>query len=98
MDRAAYLPPVHHSYLPDELRSPAAAKMALSNLSGQIGTLRDPGGHFGNQNKPKATMADIYFPGTGDEAELGRAHVCTPVPNAHLVCRLLLDKNNTEGQ
>src|SRR3546814_3450836 len=42
--------------------------MALSNLSGQIGTLRDPGGHFGNQNKPKATMAYIYFTGTGDGA------------------------------
>src|SRR3546814_6040680 len=24
--------------------------------------------------------------------EIGRAHVCTPVPNAHLVCRLLLAK------
>src|SRR3546814_9362794 len=24
--------------------------------------------------------------------EIGRAHVCTPVTNAHLVCRLLLDK------
>src|SRR3546814_1723638 len=24
--------------------------------------------------------------------QIGRAHVCTPVPNAHLVCRLLLDK------
>src|SRR3546814_2420801 len=31
-------------------------------------------------------------------AEIGRAHVCTPVTNAHLVCRLLLEKqklNNT---
>src|SRR3546814_8320338 len=26
---------------------------------------------------------------TGD-TEIGRAHVCTPVTNAHLVCRLLL--------
>src|SRR3546814_9615828 len=26
--------------------------------------------------------------------EIGRAHVCTPVPNAHLVCRLLLAKKN----
>src|SRR3546814_3371879 len=26
---------------------------------------------------------------TGDE--IGRAHVCTPVTNAHLVCRLLLE-------
>src|SRR3546814_5653516 len=25
--------------------------------------------------------------------EIGRAHVCTPVTNAHLVCRLLLEKN-----
>src|SRR3546814_5365775 len=27
--------------------------------------------------------------------EIGRAHVWTPVTNAHLVCRLLLEKNNT---
>src|SRR3546814_9399719 len=27
--------------------------------------------------------------------EIGRAHVCTPVTNAHLVCRLLLVKHNT---
>src|SRR3546814_7964048 len=26
------------------------------------------------------------------DMEIGRAHVCTPVTNAHLVCRLLLDK------
>src|SRR3546814_7163751 len=29
------------------------------------------------------------------EAEIGRAHVCTPVPNAHLVCRLLLAKKKS---
>src|SRR3546814_16857697 len=28
----------------------------------------------------------------GDMLEIGRAHVCTPVTNAHLVCRLLLEK------
>src|SRR3546814_3968548 len=28
-------------------------------------------------------------------AQIGRAHVCTPVTNAHLVCRLLLEKKNT---
>src|SRR3546814_9656280 len=27
--------------------------------------------------------------------QIGRAHVCTPVTNAHLVCRLLLDKTKT---
>src|SRR3546814_5480061 len=25
-------------------------------------------------------------------SQIGRAHVCTPVTNAHLVCRLLLEK------
>src|SRR3546814_6700003 len=29
--------------------------------------------------------------------EIGRAHVCTPVANAHLVCRLLLEKKNTSN-
>src|SRR3546814_1966538 len=29
-----------------------------------------------------------------DESQIGRAHVCTPVTNAHLVCRLLLEKKN----
>src|SRR3546814_103570 len=28
--------------------------------------------------------------GTREVDEIGRAHVCTPVPNAHLVCRLLI--------
>src|SRR3546814_1288328 len=28
--------------------------------------------------------------------QIGRAHVCTPVTNAHLVCRLLLDKKKNE--
>src|SRR3546814_5926446 len=30
-----------------------------------------------------------------DGREIGRAHVCTPVTNAHIVCRLLLEKKNT---
>src|SRR3546814_7574667 len=29
--------------------------------------------------------------------QIGRAHVCTPVTNAHLVCRLLLEKNNRKS-
>src|SRR3546814_9955379 len=34
-----------------------------------------------------ATMAR-----TSVKGEIGRAHVCTPVTNAHLVCRILLEK------
>src|SRR3546814_4760258 len=30
--------------------------------------------------------------------EIGRAHVCTPVNNAHLVCRLLLEKKKISIQ
>src|SRR3546814_10863927 len=30
--------------------------------------------------------------GVGVWLKIGRAHVCTPVTNAHLVCRLLLEK------
>src|SRR3546814_3959837 len=32
---------------------------------------------------------------TGSVGEIGRAHVGTPVTNAHLVCRLLLEKKKT---
>src|SRR3546814_3419886 len=28
------------------------------------------------------------------DSEIGRAHVCTPVTNAHFVCRLLLEQKN----
>src|SRR3546814_2580464 len=31
-------------------------------------------------------------------AEIGRAHVCTPVTNAHLVCRLLLETKTPDTQ
>src|SRR3546814_9271150 len=34
--------------------------------------------------------------GIGFGHEIGRAHVRTPVTNAHLVCRLLLEKNTTK--
>src|SRR3546814_8119607 len=32
----------------------------------------------------------------GLERKIGRAHVWTPVTNAHLVCRLLLEKKKTK--
>src|SRR3546814_2556088 len=32
--------------------------------------------------------------GIADDWQIGRAHVYTPDTNAHLVCRLLLDKKN----
>src|SRR3546814_6849105 len=38
-------------------------------------------------------LGRVSYPGRPLVAEaIGRAHVCTPVTNAHLVCRLLLEK------
>src|SRR3546814_2442061 len=43
--------------------------------------------------KPGAEQAS----GALADAKIGRAHVCTPVTNAQLVCRLLLEKKNTNN-
>src|SRR3546814_7390598 len=42
-------------------------------------------------------LIEIVLSGQIDDRpdKIGRAHVCTPVTNAHLVCRLLIDKKNT---
>src|SRR3546814_1573866 len=40
-------------------------------------------------DQPGATQPFFAFD------QIGRAHVCTPVTNAHLVCRLLLEKKKT---
>src|SRR3546814_3307054 len=34
---------------------------------------------------------------TARDKEIGRAHVCTPVTNAHLVCRLMLETNKNNA-
>src|SRR3546814_6776700 len=42
---------------------------------------------------PVMLLTDGYIANAAEPwAEIGRAHVCTPVTNAHLVCRLLLEK------
>src|SRR3546814_3781563 len=47
------------------------------------------------QDKKKVTSAAEEMELiAGQKPEIGRAHVCTPVTNAHIVCRLLLDKKN----
>src|SRR3546814_10501754 len=49
-----------------------------------------------------AAMEDSYLAAraeavreVGHRIQIGRAHVCTPVTNAHLVTRLLLEKKKT---
>src|SRR3546814_2198912 len=57
-------------------------------------------GHTGNDLKQGQTFTDEQCLdqlskdlGEANDAEIGRAHVRTPVTNAHNVCRLLLEKN-----
>src|SRR3546814_2664129 len=47
-----------------------------------------------NYSRLELKDAAIAVNGDRDYGEIGRAHVCTPVTNAHLVCRLLLEKKN----
>src|SRR3546814_9379410 len=47
---------------------------------------------FCTVNSLAAIPASASFSVTQGKAEIGRAHVCNPVTNEHLVCRLLLDK------
>src|SRR3546814_6262628 len=63
----------------------------------------DVAGHVHHEPKLRDLVVDRHLVAVdgGREAalraeaelvEIGRAHVCTPVTNAHLVCRLLLEK------
>src|SRR3546814_1237614 len=44
------------------------------------------------------SLGRLDQPAVGDRVgQIGRAHVCTPVTNAHLVCRLLLEKKKSQN-
>src|SRR3546814_3317520 len=45
-------------------------------------------------NADKSVLYVSHLNANWKVIEIGRAHVCTPVTNAHLVCRLLLEKQN----
>src|SRR3546814_9442900 len=44
----------------------------------------------------KALLPTVPTWRCSDPAQIGRAHVLTPVTNAHLVCRILLEKKNIQ--
>src|SRR3546814_10908189 len=53
----------------------------------------------GRSVRPSTLVAGLFADGPCSDPvtselgrQIGRAHVCTPVTNAHLVCRLLLEK------
>src|SRR3546814_6047932 len=69
--------------------NPAATPLARE-LAGDLITLSCLSNNGTNVDGDYSdSQSDNEWSGT---LELGRAHVCNPVPNAHLVCRLLLEK------
>src|SRR3546814_2266700 len=62
-----------------------------------LGDLLEGGGRIARTIPPIAAHGGIAADAHEiAHAEIGRAHVCTPVTNAHLVCRLLLEQNKTQ--
>src|SRR3546814_3144964 len=59
---------------------------------GWVHRRRDNGGVIVIDLRDRAGLAQIVVDPDNVEAEIGRAHVWTPVTNAHLVCSLLLEK------
>src|SRR3546814_2170096 len=82
------------SPVPDPLaENPEAAEAAANDPAASIelvGTSPE-----GAVARFKNGYADGVIGGRFSTLQIGRAHVCTPVTNAHLVCRLLLEKKNT---
>src|SRR3546814_8941752 len=58
----------------------------------EIGDGEDVAGH---QSASFLIMVPMPSSVRSSISKIGRAHVCTPVTNAHLVCRLLLENKQT---
>src|SRR3546814_8355260 len=52
--------------------------------------------YIANHAEDRVLFYDAAFAPIVERLKIGRAHVCTPVTNAHLVCRLLLEKKKTK--
>src|SRR3546814_4454756 len=87
---------------PDEihqlgLSEVARIKKGMEEIKNQVG-FKEPLAKFFDYIRTDPTFNPERAKALGDgyraigEREIGRAHVCTPVTHAHLVCRLLLEK------
>src|SRR3546814_9334440 len=74
---AALLIPRFEGLMPQLAAVPEQAVLVLDLSEGLI------------ERRPDSPLARASLGGT---LEIGRAHVCTPFNNAHLVCRSLLEK------
>src|SRR3546814_6623232 len=77
-----HLPPLFQSGAHDGFHEAIGDTMVLAMTPGYLSSI-------GLVDKPKVSEQALI---NGQMRKIGRAHVCTPVTNAHLVCRLLLEK------
>src|SRR3546814_10529606 len=91
MDSAIVPRPLNRSAMVPALAVTACAASTSAASPSAVACKKANGGK-GTDTPPKLTVT-----GSGSQrvCEIGRAHVLTPVTNAHLVCRLLLEKKNT---
>src|SRR3546814_9962609 len=66
-------------------RDQAQLRADVVKMRGEMAAHKKPSGGLDVKLLPGG-LVDLEF------VEIGRAHVLTPVTNAHLVCRLLLEK------
>src|SRR3546814_8041769 len=73
---------------------PPSTTVPQENDHGSCKSIRRPHRHYRRAVRPRppATAAVRCDRRPDRGIEIGRAHVCTPVTNAQLVCRLLLEK------
>src|SRR3546814_8529374 len=77
-------------FRPDEVDQAHAQGLAV-DIVGEVEEVDLQAQILAGHRRAAAEVGDARQP-AGLAARTGRAHVCTPVTNAHLVCRLLLEK------
>src|SRR3546814_9888073 len=79
-----------------EATARAAAIMALDDAAFDAEMRRRFGDGYGEAHVtgPRWSYPLTFLHAERYVGQIGRAHVCTPVTNAHLVCSLLLEKKN----
>src|SRR3546814_10718793 len=72
--------------------TPSRAAIVCTSLSPRPERLHNTMPSFGYSRASLIACATAWLDSSAARMQIGRAHVCTPVTNAHLVCRLLLEK------
>src|SRR3546814_7872487 len=84
-----YLDLIRSGAAPSSFESASLGNInAFLAYAGRTGRLAD----LGAQDRVLAQAYPAFLRGGGNPDKIGRAHVCTPVTNAQIVCSLVLEK------